>query len=54
MQNTLLAILAIFNATRMSDCSGYTQPPCLAIVAHLLKMYKQLGADSKSEIPLLP
>jgi len=31
-----LAILAIFNARRMSDCSSCTRPPCLAIVADML------------------
>jgi len=32
-----VAILAIFNARCMSDCSSCTRPPCLAIVAEMLK-----------------
>ena len=36
-ENPSLAILAIFNARHMSDCSSCTQPPCLAIVADMLK-----------------
>jgi hypothetical protein len=31
------AILAIFNARSMSDCSIINRPPCLAIVADMLK-----------------
>jgi len=49
-----LAILAIFNARRMSDCSSCTRPPCLAIVADMLKTYKTLVAASNNEIWLLP
>jgi len=48
------AILAIFKARRMSDCSSCTRPHCLAIVADMLKTYKTLVATSKNEIPLLP
>jgi len=36
-----LAILAIFKARRMSDCSSCTPPPCLAIVADMLKTSKK-------------
>jgi len=32
-RKAFLAILAIFNGRRMSDCSSCTRPPCLAIVA---------------------
>jgi len=32
-----LAILAIFKARHMSDCSSCTRPPCLAIVADMLE-----------------
>jgi len=39
-----LAILAIFKARRMSDCSSCTRPPCLAIVADMLKTSKKLVA----------
>jgi len=39
-----LAILAIFKARRMSDCSSCTWPPCLAIVADMLKTSKKLVA----------
>ena len=49
-----LAILAIFNARCMSDCSSCTRPPCLAIVADMLKTYKTLVAASNDEIWLLP
>jgi len=49
-----LAILAIFNARRMSDCSSCTLPPSLAIVADMLKTYKILVDASNNEIRLLP
>jgi len=49
-----LSILAIFNARRMSDCSSCTRPPCLAIVADMLKTYKTLVDASNNEIRLLP
>jgi len=42
-----LAILAIFQARHMSDCSSCTQPSCLAIVADMLKTYRKLVATSK-------
>jgi hypothetical protein len=45
-----LAILAIFKARRILDCSRCTQPPCLGIVADILKTYKTLVLASKSEI----
>jgi len=40
-ENPPLAILAIFTARRMSHCSSCTRPPCLAIVADMLKTYKE-------------
>ena len=43
-ENPPLAILAIFKARRMSDCSSCTRPPCLAIVADMLKTSKKLVA----------
>jgi len=45
-KNPHLAILALFKARHMSDCSSCTQPPCLAIVADMLKIYKELVAAS--------
>jgi len=44
--NPPLAILAIFKARCMSDCSSCTRPPCLAIVANMLKTSKKLVAAS--------
>jgi len=41
-----LSGLAIFKARRMSDSSSCTWPPCLAIVADMLKTYKKLVAAS--------
>jgi hypothetical protein len=49
-----LAILAIFNARHMSDCSSCTRSSCLAIVADMLQTYKILVAASNNEIRLLP
>jgi len=49
-----LAILAIFNAWRISDYSSCTRPPCLAIVGDMLKTYKPLVAASNKEIRMLP
>jgi len=49
-----LPILAIFNARRMSDCSSCTRPPCLAIVAVMLKTCKTSVDGSNNEIRLLP
>jgi len=49
-----IAILAIFNARHMSDCSSCTRPPCLAIVGDMLKTYKPLVAAPNNEIRLLP
>ena len=46
-ENPSLAIVAIFKARRMLDCSSCTQPPCLAIVANMLKTYKKLVSASK-------
>jgi len=45
-ENPPLAILAIFKARRMSDCSSCTRPPCLAIVADMLKTSRKLVAAS--------
>jgi len=39
--NPSLAILAIFDAMHMLNCSGITEPPCLAIVADMLKYYQK-------------
>jgi len=47
-ENPSLAILAMFKARRMSDCSSGTRPPCLAIVADMLKTSKELVAASKA------
>jgi len=44
-ENPPLAILAIFKARRMSDCSSCTQPPCLAIVADMFKTYKEISCS---------
>jgi len=44
----------LFKATHLLDCSCCTWPPCLAIVADMLKTYKKLVAASKNEIWLLP
>jgi len=49
-----LAIVAIFNTRRMSDCSSCTRPPCLAIVADMLKTYKIIVDAFNNEIRLLP
>jgi len=49
-----LALLAIFKARRMSDCSSCTQPACVAVVADMFKTYKKLVAASNKVIPLLP
>jgi len=53
-ENSCLAILAIFKARRMLDNSSSTRPPCLAIVADILKTFKKLVAASNNEIRLLP
>jgi len=45
-----LAILAIFKARGMSDCSSCTRPPCLAIVADMLKTYLKFVAASRVRI----
>jgi len=49
-----VAILAVFDARRMSDYSSCTRPPFLAIVADMSKTYKTLGNASINEIWLLP
>ena len=46
-KNPPLAILAIFKARCMADCSSCTRPPCPAIVADMLKTYRKLVAASK-------
>jgi len=46
-KNSCLAILAISKARCMLDCSSCTRPPCLAIVAVMLKTYKKLVAASQ-------
>jgi len=46
-ENLPLDILAIVKARHMSDCSSCTRPPCLAIVADMLKTYRKLVAASK-------
>jgi len=46
-ENPPLAIWAIFKARHMSDYSSCTWPPCLSIVADMLKTYKKLVAGSK-------
>jgi len=53
-KNPPLAILAIFKARHMSNCSSCTRPPCLAIVAGMLKTYKKLVAASTYQIRLEP
>jgi len=45
-ENPPLTILTTFKAGRMSDCSSFTRPPCLAIVADMLNTYKTLVAPS--------
>jgi len=49
-KNPLLVILAISKLRRMSDCSSCTRPPCLTIVAEMLKTYNKLVAASKRKI----
>jgi hypothetical protein len=48
-----LAIFTIFHARCMLESSRYTQSPCLAIVADMLKSSKKLVAASNSAIWLL-
>jgi len=45
-----LAILAIFKARHMSDCSSCNRPPCLALVAGMLKTDKKLVAAANNEV----
>lgn len=49
-----MAILANFHARHMLDCSTYTQPSRLAIVADMLKSYKILVGTSNNWIAQLP
>jgi len=53
-ENPPLAILAIFKARHMSDSSSWTRPPCLAIVADMLKTHKKLDAACTYQIRQLP
>jgi len=53
-ENTHLAILATYNARRMSDCSSCKWPYCFLIVADIMKTYMKLVGASKYEIRLLP
>ena len=49
-----LAIFAISKARCMLDCSSCTWPPCLALVADMLKSYKKLFTAYNNEIRRLP
>jgi len=49
-QRPFFSHLAISQARRMSDCSSCTWPPCLAIVADMLKSYKKFVAASHVRI----
>jgi len=49
-----LAILAIFTARHMSDCSSCTWPPCLVIVSDMMRTYKQWVAAANDKIRLVP
>jgi len=53
-ENTSLAILTIFKARRMSDCSSCTRPASLAIVADMLNTYKKLVAAFNNGIQRVP
>jgi len=44
-ENPPLAILAIFMASGMSDCSSCTRPPCIAIVADMMQTGVSNGSD---------
>lgn len=52
-ENPPLHIVATFRARHMADCSSWTQPPCLGIVAQTLKTDKKVVAASNNEIRLL-
>jgi len=52
-ENISLAIVALFKARRMSDCSSCTRPPCLAIDADMLKPYRRSVAASTYPIRLV-
>jgi len=52
--NRYLAILAMFQARCLSNCTSFTQSPCLAIVADMMITYKKLVAASNNEMRLLP
>ena len=49
-----LDIFATSKARCMSDCSNCTRPPCLAIVADMLKTFNILVAACNNEIQWLP
>jgi len=53
-KNPPMAMLAIFKARRMTDCSSWTRPPCLAIVEDMLKTYKNWIAAANNEIRRWP
>jgi len=53
-ENPPLAALAILKARRRWNYSSCTRPPCLAIVADMLKTYKKLGAAANNKIRLVP
>jgi hypothetical protein len=52
-RNTLWAILPGFKTRPMKDCCSDTWPPCLAILADMLKTYQKLVVTSKNEVSLL-
>jgi len=53
-KNFSSAIFAIFKARRTSECSSCTRPPCLSVVADILKTYKKCVSASTYQIRLLP
>ena len=48
-QNRPLAILAIFKARRMSDCSSCTRPPCLARSSRHIENLQQISCCFQKE-----
>jgi hypothetical protein len=52
-ENPPLAILAVFEARCMWDCSWCTWPPCVTTVQDMLKTYKKLDSTASYEIQLL-
>ena len=53
-ENPSVAILAIFKARHMSDCSSCTRSACLAIVAEMSKTYTKVVAASRVRIGCYP